>query len=341
MINLLITGGAGFIGSNFARHWIKKNPEDNIVIFDKLTYAGNKKNIEEFESNYNFSFVQGDITDSKLLELVLRKFNITHIANFAAETHVDRSINSPIEFIKTNIFGTYSLLNCFKEYWEEKGSLDNYRFLHISTDEVFGSLGIHDKPFNENSPYYPRSPYSASKASSDHLIKAWHSTYGLPVMVSNCSNNFGPYHYPEKLIPLAIINILIEKNIPIYGNGSNIRDWLYVEDHCSALEMIIKSNNFGESFCIGGSNELSNIEIIKMICNSMDKILNYKSIKKSQDLIRFVPDRLGHDFRYSIDSSKLKREFNWERKVSLQEGINKTINWYIDNKSWWEPLLGN
>ena len=339
MINLLITGGAGFIGSNLVRYWIKNNPKDNIIILDKLTYAGNKNNIESFESLPNVNFIEGDICNSELVINLLKRFNISHVAHFAAESHVDRSINSPEIFINTNIFGTYVLLNAFKEYWYEIGKSDKYKFLHISTDEVFGSLQINEQPFNENTPYNPRSPYSASKASSDHLVKAWFDTYGLPVVISNCSNNYGPFHFPEKLIPLSIINILLGKNISIYGNGKNIRDWLYVEDHCAALELILKSNKVGESFCIGGSNEISNIDLINIICNSIDKLINYHPVQPSKRLIKYIPDRLGHDFRYSINSDKLKKELNWESKISLKEGIDKTILWYLNNRSWWEPLL--
>ncbi len=341
MINLLITGGAGFIGSNFLRYWILNNPESNVLVLDKLTYAGNISNIKDCSSHPKFKFIKGDICDSKLISILLRRYQITHIANFAAESHVDRSINFPDQFMKTNILGTYSLLDEFKKYWSENRKPKNFKFLQISTDEVFGSLEIDNEPFTEESPYSPRSPYSASKASGDHLVKAWFETYGLPVVLTNCSNNYGPYHYPEKLIPLSIINILEGKNIPIYGNGKNIRDWLYVEDHCRALELILKSKKVGKNFCIGGSNEVSNIELITLICNSIDELVTKLPVKPSKKLITFVPDRLGHDFRYSINASKIKKELNWQTTVPLKQGIKNTINWYLNNESWWRPLLSD
>ena len=340
MVNLLITGGAGFIGSNLSNYWFKNNPNDNLIILDKLTYAGNLKNLDNIINSSNrVNFIQGDICDKELIDSILRKFSISHVFNLAAESHVDRSIASPEIFIKTNVMGTLRLLESFKEYWEEKSNPSDYRFVHISTDEVYGSLRQNEKPFDEKNPYKPRSPYSASKASSDHLVKAWFDSYKLPCIISNCSNNYGPYHYPEKLIPLTIINILTGKNIPIYGSGMNIRDWLYVEDHCRALELIIKSNKIGESFCIGGSNEISNIELVKLICNHIDKVSSSHPIKPSNKLITFIKDRKGHDFRYSINSSKIRKDLNWKPKITFEKGIKETINWYLKNKDWWEPLL--
>ena len=340
MINILITGGAGFIGSNFARFWINNNPEDNVIVLDRLTYAGNKKSIDDLIlENNNFKFIQGDICNYELVSSLLYKYKISFVAHLAAESHVDRSINSPKAFINSNVNGTFCLLEAFRDYWCFNNKPSNFRFLHVSTDEVYGSLNSGDKPFNESTPYNPRSPYSASKASSDHLARAWFETYQLPTIISNCSNNYGPYHYPEKLIPLAITNIIRGKSIPIYGNGTNIRDWLFVEDHCRALELILKSDKIGETFCIGGSNEISNIDLINLICNQLDKISRDLTIYPSNKLICFVNDRQGHDYRYSIDSSKLRRELNWESKVSLEKGIEKTIKWFLGNISWWEDLI--
>ena len=339
MINLLITGGAGFIGSNFTRFWIKNNPKDNVFVLDKLSYAGNKKSLEDLlNEKSNLTFIKGDICNYELLISFLEKYNITHIVHLAAESHVDRSITSPKNFIDTNINGTFFLLEAFRNYWYKKNKPSNYRFLHVSTDEVFGSLNDEDASFNESFPYNPRSPYSASKASSDHLVNAWIETYKLPINISNCSNNFGPYQFPEKLIPKAIIKILKGEKIPIYGKGENIRDWLYVEDHCRALELIIKSEFIGEKFCIGASNEIKNIDLIKLVCKEIDNLSISNLRKPSSELIEFVKDRKGHDYRYSIDSSKIKNLLNWESKISLKEGISKTIKWYLDEFEWWEQL---
>ena len=339
MINLLITGGAGFIGSNLVDYWINKNPLDNVVVLDKLTYAGNRSNIERFINNSNFDFIEGDICNNDLVTSILSKYKITHIAHLEEESHVDRSISLPEIFINTNIYGTYILLEAFRKHWINNGKPIDYRFLHVSTDEVFGALGINDKPFNESSSYKPRSPYSASKASSDHMVKAWFETYKLPIIVSNCSNNYGPFQYPEKLIPLTIINILLGKNIPIYGKGNNIRDWLHVQDHCNALEMILKSNFLGETFCIGGSNEKSNASLINMICDFIEEMQYLSDNKNIKSLIKYVPDRAGHDFRYSIDSSKIRTKLGWSSTISFEEGIKNTINWYFKKQDWWVPLL--
>ena len=341
--NILITGGAGFIASNFIHYWFKKYPKDNLFILDSLSYAANINSIKPLLKKKNIEFVQGNINDYELLTQIFKKKQITDVINFAAETHVDRSINSPSIFFETNVIGTYNLLDRFKNHWEINNKPNNWRFLQISTDEVFGSLSFEDKPFSEVSPYNPRSPYSASKASSDHIVKAWHSTYGLPTLISHCSNNYGPFQFPEKLIPLTITNILKSKEIPVYGDGLNIRDWLYVEDHCSAIDLIINNSAPGEIYCIGGNNELRNIDLIKNICDLVDQFAPKFNIKlnhnKSLNLITYVDDRLGHDRRYAINSNKLLKKFNWEPKIEFEEGIKRTICWYLKNIEWWMPLL--
>ena len=343
--NILITGAAGFIASNFLNYWVKKYPEDKIIALDILSYASNINSIKSLIDRQSIHFYKGDISDHYMLDEIFDNFAINYVINFAAETHVDRSISSPSIFLNTNVLGTYSLLECFKKYWEKHNKPNNWRFLHISTDEVFGSLNLEEKPFNEDSPYKPRSPYSASKASSDHLVRAWHDTYSLPTLITNCSNNYGPFQFPEKLIPLTITNILRGKKIPIYGNGLNIRDWLFVLDHCSAIETIIQKANPGSTFCIGGNNELKNIEVVEQICHLIDDFaprLNIELHKsKSIDLISYVEDRLGHDKRYAIDSSKLSNELNWKPKIKFAEGLKITVKWYLENIRWWEPLIKN
>ncbi len=343
--NILITGGAGFIGSCFVKLWIKKYPNDLILVLDKLTYAGNISNLKELIEKNQIVFVKGDISDSFLVDKLFKRYLINHIVNFAAESHVDRSINEPKSFLETNIFGTYSLLEIFRKNWEENNKNKSWRFLHVSTDEVYGSLGENDALFEENTPYDPRSPYSASKASSDHLALAWYHTFGIPLIVSNCSNNYGPFQYPEKLIPLSLINIMRGDFVNVYGDGENIRDWLFVEDHCEALELIIKSGRIGEKYCIGGGNEIRNIDLVRRLCDLMDlelikneKILEHNT---SRQLIRLISDRPGHDKRYAINFSKIKNELSWEPKTDIEKGLKKTINWYINNKLWWEPLLSN
>jgi len=343
--NILITGGAGFIGSCFVKLWIKKYPNDLILVLDKLTYAGNISNLKELIEKDQIVFVKGDISDSFLVDKLFKRYLINHIVNFAAESHVDRSINEPKSFLETNIFGTYSLLEIFRKNWEENNKNKSWRFLHVSTDEVYGSLGENDALFEENTPYDPRSPYSASKASSDHLALAWYHTFGIPLIVSNCSNNYGPFQYPEKLIPLSLINIMRGDFVNVYGDGENIRDWLFVEDHCEALELIIKSGRIGEKYCIGGGNEIRNIDLVRRLCDLMDlelikneKILEHNT---SRQLIRLISDRPGHDKRYAINFSKIKNELSWEPKTDIEKGLKKTINWYINNKLWWEPLLSN
>ncbi len=341
--NILVTGGAGFIGSCFVKLWIRKYPEDFILVLDKLTYAGNINNIKILIEKKEIVFVGGDINNSLLVDELFKKYEINHIVNFAAESHVDRSINEPKSFLETNILGTYSLLEIFRKNWEKNNKNKLWRFLHVSTDEVYGSLEVNQKPFFEMTPYDPRSPYSASKASSDHLAMAWHHTYGIPLIISNCSNNYGPFQYPEKLIPLTLINILNGDFVNIYGDGKNIRDWLYVEDHCEALEVIVLKGQIGQKYCIGGRNEIQNIELVKKLCFLIDLELenNNHNPKNypSSNLIRYISDRPGHDKRYAINFSKIKNELSWEPKTDIDKGLKKTVRWYLNNKSWWEPLL--
>jgi len=323
-MNLLVTGGAGFIGSNFILYWLKKYPQDKILNLDKLTYAGNLENLKSVENNLNYAFVKGDICNLSLVDSLIKKYNIETIVHFAAESHVDRSIMDPAPFIKTNIEGTYVLLET---------ALKNKikRFHHISTDEVFGALPLDSKEkFNEKTPYNPRSPYSASKAASDHLVHAYNITYGLPVTLSNCSNNYGPYQFPEKLIPLAITNIIEGKKVPIYGDGLYVRDWLYVEDHCKALDLILHKGKVGETYFIGGLTEdISNLEVIKKILKLMGKDESY---------IEFVKDRPGHDRRYAIDWSKINRKLSWKPEVDFDTGLKLTIDWYLKNQDWWKKI---
>jgi dTDP-glucose 4,6-dehydratase len=323
-MNLLVTGGAGFIGSNFILYWFKKYSQDKILNLDKLTYAGNLENLKSIENNTNYAFVKGDICNLSLINSLIKKYNIDTIVHFAAESHVDRSIMDPVPFIKTNVEGTYVLL---------EAALKNKikRFHHISSDEVFGALPLNSKEkFNEKTPYNPRSPYSASKASSDHLVRAYHITYGLPVTLSNCSNNYGPYHFPEKLIPLAITNIIEGKKVPVYGDGLYVRDWLYVEDHCKALDLILHKGKIGETYFIGGLTEdIANIEVIRKILKIMGKDESY---------IEYVKDRPGHDRRYAIDWSKINRELGWKPEVDFDTGLKLTIDWYLKNQDWWKKI---
>ena len=323
-MNLLVTGGAGFIGSNFILYWLKKYPQDKILNLDKLTYAGNLENLKSVENNPHYVFVKGDICDLSLVDSLIKKYNIDTIVHFAAESHVDRSIMDPAPFIKTNIEGTYVLL---------EAALKNKikRFHHISTDEVFGALPLNSKEkFNEKTPYNPRSPYSASKASSDHLVRAYYITYDLPIIISNCSNNYGPYQFPEKFIPLAITNIIEGKKIPVYGDGLYVRDWLYVKDHCQALDLILHKGKVGETYFIGGLTEdISNLEVIKKILKLMEKDESY---------IEFVKDRPGHDRRYAIDWSKINRKLSWKPEVDFDTGLKLTIDWYLKNQDWWKKI---
>lgn len=335
---LLVTGGAGFIGSNFVLHWCDTYPDDRVVVLDALTYAGNRRNLASVESKENFRFVQGNIGDRTLVDKLLPEENIDTIVHFAAESHVDRSILGPGAFVQTNVVGTFTLLEAFRQHWNPsiyKGGI----FLHVSTDEVYGSLGPKDPAFTETTPYAPNSPYSASKAGSDHLVRAYHHTYGLPTIITNCSNNYGPYQFPEKLIPLMCINALIGKNLPVYGDGQNIRDWLFVIDHCLGLDAVIHRGKPGETYNIGGNNEVKNIDLVKTLCELMDELAPNLPVSPCSSLITFVKDRPGHDRRYAINSTKLKTQLDWMPSVTVEEGLRKTVQWYLNNRDWWEPLL--
>ena len=329
---ILVTGGAGFIGSNFVLNWLSTQNE-GLINLDSLSYAADLNNLESISENKEYFFIKGSIEDQNLIEQILEKYNPRAVINFAAETHVDRSIEDPEIFIKTNILGTFHLLNASLKFWK-KISLDNqkkFKFLHISTDEVFGSLSLEDEKSNELSPYKPNSPYSASKAASDHLVRAWGETYKLPVITTNCTNNYGPHQFPEKLIPLLIHNCLNNKKLPIYGKGENVRDWLYVEDHCEAIKEVLVKGSIGETYNIGGNNEKTNIEIVKTVCSTLDEIKPRKNNSSYKELITFVEDRPGHDFRYSLDISKIKKELNWQPQETFESGIRKTILWYLEN----------
>ena len=329
---ILVTGGAGFIGSNFVLNWLSTQNE-GLINLDSLSYAADLNNLESISENKEYFFIKGSIEDQNLIEKILEKYNPRAVINFAAETHVDRSIEDPDIFIKTNILGTFHLLNASLKFWK-KISLDDqkkFKFLHISTDEVFGSLSLEDEKSNELSPYKPNSPYSASKAASDHLVRAWGETYKLPVITTNCTNNYGPHQFPEKLIPLLIHNCLNNKKLPIYGKGENVRDWLYVEDHCEAIKEVLVKGSIGETYNIGGNNEKTNIEIVKTVCSTLDEIKPRKNNSSYKELITFVEDRPGHDFRYSLDISKIKKELNWQPQETFESGIRKTILWYLEN----------
>ncbi|WP_444914611.1 dTDP-glucose 4,6-dehydratase [Microbulbifer sp. TRSA007] len=353
MKNLLVTGGAGFIGANFVHYWIKNYPQDTVIVLDALTYAGNLANLDLVKDHPNYKFYQGDICDTALVETLLREHRIDTLVHFAAESHVDRSISGPDAFIQTNIIGTYSLLKAAKRVWLDEGiNRDTHRLHHVSTDEVYGTLEADDPAFSESTPYAPNSPYSASKAASDHLVRAYHHTYGLEVTTSNCSNNYGPFHFPEKLIPLVITNILRDLSLPIYGDGQQIRDWLYVEDHASGIDKVIRQGNIGECYNIGGINEWANIDIVKLVCKLMNEqfakqsslAAQYPLAKSaiagnSEKLISFVEDRAGHDRRYAIDPTKSNKELGYQPHESFETGIQKTIEWYLDNPVWWQELL--
>lgn len=332
---ILITGGAGFIGSHVVRRFVNKYPEYQIINLDLLTYAGNLENLKDVDQKPNYSFVRGDIRDAAFIDSLFEHYAFDGVLHLAAESHVDRSITNPLEFIQTNILGTAVLLNAARKTW--KGKEEGKRFYHISTDEVYGSLGD-EGFFTEETPYDPRSPYSASKASSDHLVRAYYHTYKLPVVMSNCSNNYGPNHFPEKLIPLSINNIKNNRPIPIYGKGENVRDWLYVEDHAAAIDVIFHSGKEGETYNIGGNNEWTNIALIRKLCEVMDQALG-RPAGTSEQLISFVKDRAGHDLRYAIDSSKLQRELGWSPSVQFEEGIVKTVDWYLHNEDWLNRVL--
>ncbi len=324
---ILITGGAGFIGSHVVRRFLQRYPNYTILNLDKLTYAGNLNNLKDVESAPNYRFIKGDICEPELVDELFNEYNIRHVIHLAAESHVDRSISQPMEFIRTNIVGTVVLLNAARQHMKEGGL-----FYHVSTDEVYGSLGEQGL-FTESTPYDPHSPYSASKASSDHLVRAYHDTYGMPVVISNCSNNYGSHQFPEKLIPLAINNILNNREVPVYGTGENVRDWLFVEDHATAIDLIFHQGKVGETYNIGGHNEWKNIDLIHLLCRIMDRKLN-RPDGTSAELIRFVKDRAGHDLRYAIDAGKLKRELGWEPSLQFEEGLERTVDWYLTNGDW-------
>ena len=357
MKTLLVTGGAGFIGSNFVQYWLETYFEDKVVVLDALTYAGNLASLKPVDSNPNYSFCHGNICDTDLVEKLLVDNKIDIIVHFAAESHVDRSIDGPDAFIETNIIGTHSLLKAAKKIWIDQPKAKGeaplaHRFHHVSTDEVYGDLGPEDPAFTEETPYTPSSPYSASKAASDHLVRAYHHTYGLEVTTSNCSNNYGPYHFPEKLIPLVLTNILFDKPLPIYGNGQQIRDWLYVTDHARGIDLVINKGRLGECYNIGGINEWANIDIVNLICELMDESFKtnpelaakYPDAKRaiasaSKELITYVTDRAGHDQRYAINPTKSNEELGYVPQESFETGIRKTIAWYLNNDAWWTDLL--
>ncbi|WP_088614461.1 dTDP-glucose 4,6-dehydratase [Bdellovibrio sp. SKB1291214] len=332
---IFVTGGAGFIGSNFILNWLNKRHEP-VLNIDKLTYAGNLENLKSVEKNPNYIFAKVDLLDQKALSDLVAKHKPRAILNFAAESHVDRSIHGPGEFIQTNIVGTFNLLQVAREYWSVLPESEKraFRFLHVSTDEVYGSLDIEDPAFSETTPYAPNSPYSASKAASDHLVRAYHHTYGLPTVTTNCSNNYGPYQFPEKLIPLVIHNALEGKDLPIYGDGSNIRDWLYVVDHCEAIELALEKGRLGETYNVGGWNEKKNIEVVDTICATLDKLRPRTDGKTYSSQKVFVKDRPGHDKRYAIDATKIEKELGWKPKENFETGLAKTIEWYLENDAW-------
>ncbi len=348
---LLITGGAGFIGANFAHYWSREHQADDIVVLDLLTYAGNRQSLAGLMSRDNFWFVHGDICDRALVESVLREREIDTVVHFAAESHVDRSIHGPAEFMRTNVEGTFALLEAAREVWLHGSGLE-HRFHHVSTDEVYGTLLPDDPPFSETTAYAPNSPYASSKAASDHLVRAWHHTYGLQVTTSNCSNNYGPYHFPEKLIPLLIVNALGGKSLPVYGDGSNIRDWLYVEDHCRGIDLVLESGRVGQTYNIGGNNERRNLDLVHALCDRLDAAFSADvSLAKrfpdappakgepTRSLVSFVKDRPGHDWRYAIDATRARDELGFVPSVDLDRGLDLTISWYLDHEDWWRSVL--
>ena len=350
---LLVTGGAGFIGANFVHYWLETYSEDKVIVLDSLTYAGNRENLKSVDSSDNFKFMRGDILDQALIEQLLREEKVDTLVHFAAESHVDRSILGPDAFLETNIIGTHSLLKAAKKVWLDDGVLpDAHRFHHVSTDEVYGTLGPNDPAFSEETPYAPNSPYAASKAASDHMVRAYHHTYGLKVTTSNCSNNYGPFHFPEKLIPLVITNILAEKPLPIYGDGKQIRDWLFVTDHARGIDLVLQKGEIGETYNIGGINEWANIDIVNLICRLLNerfagnaelaaRFPNAASAIKgeSEKLITFVKDRPGHDRRYAINPNKANDVLGYQPQESFETGIAKTLDWYLDNEDWWKRVM--
>src|ERR1700733_3506971 len=351
--NVLITGGAGFIGANFVRHWLSRPGEGRVVVLDALTYAGNPENLLGLENDPRYAFVREDICNEDSVCEVMERFHIDTLVHFAAESHVDRSILGPDDFIRTNVIGTHSLLKAAKALWIDERNVPEHRFHHVSTDEVYGSLGPNDAPFHEDSPYAPNSPYSASKAASDHLVRAYHETYGLDTTVTNCSNNYGPYHFPEKLIPLTIVNILLGKALPVYGDGLQIRDWLHVQDHCAAISLALTRGRAGEVYNVGGNSETTNIEIVRTLCALVDESLAKdaglrsafpaspaSSGGRAADLITHVRDRPGHDRRYAINYGKAQRELGYAPARTLTIGLKATLDWYLANIGWWQALLG-
>jgi dTDP-glucose 4,6-dehydratase len=352
MKRLMVTGGAGFIGANFVHYWMQAHPDDFVLVVDALTYAGNLANLEAVQQNPNFQFVQADICDTPKMEQLLREHQLDTLVHLAAESHVDRSILGPDAFIETNIIGTHSLLKAARKVWLTEGQCAEHRFHHVSTDEVYGTLEPSDPAFTEDTAYAPNSPYAASKAASDHLVRAYHHTYGLQVSTSNCSNNYGPYHFPEKLIPLIITNILANRPLPIYGDGRQVRDWLYVEDHARGIEKVLLQGKVGENYNIGGHNEWHNIDIVQYICTEMDKAFAADASLKQQypealsaiagqsaTLITYVKDRPGHDRRYAIDAHKSGRELGYLPRESFETGIRKTLHWYLENPQWWRAVM--
>ncbi|HEX2218061.1 MAG TPA: dTDP-glucose 4,6-dehydratase [Gemmatimonadales bacterium] len=353
MHRLLVTGGAGFIGANFVHYWLARHPEDQVVVLDALTYAGNLASLEPAMGLPAFRFVHGDIRNQELVESLLREHGITTVVHLAAESHVDRSIEGPDAFVDTNVVGTHALLKAARRVWLEQGATgEGNRFHHVSTDEVYGSLGPDDPPFRETTPYSPNSPYAASKAASDHLVRAYHHTYGLPATISNCSNNYGPYQFPEKLIPLMLVHALDGKSLPVYGDGGNVRDWLYVEDHCRALEQVLLRGRAGETYNIGGRSERTNLDLVRLLCALLDEAFAgdpelrrrfpdsaAAAGKASGTLITFVRDRPGHDRRYAIDSSRIERELGFCPAESFESGLRKTLAWYLTHDGWWRGVM--
>ncbi|WOD40418.1 dTDP-glucose 4,6-dehydratase [Nodosilinea sp. E11] len=336
---LLVTGAAGFIGSNFAHYWHRHYPQSRLIILDALTYAGNRANLTDLLAHPQVDLVEGNICDRTLVARLLKEYAIDTLVHFAAESHVDRSILGPEAFVQTNVVGTFTLLEAFRTHWQDQGKPEQLRFLHVSTDEVYGSLGPNDPAFSETTPYAPNSPYSASKAGSDHLARAYYHTYGLPTLITNCSNNYGPYHFPEKLIPLMCVNMLLGKPLPIYGDGQNIRDWLFVEDHCSALDAVLRGAAPGETYNIGGEAEVKNIDLVNLLCDLMNDLAPDLPIRPTQELITYVTDRPGHDRRYAMDISKIQADLGWQPSVTLEDGLKKTVTWYLEHRDWWMPLL--
>ncbi len=352
--NILITGGAGFIGSNFVHYWSRKYPEDKIIVLDKLTYAGCLDNLAVLLQSGKVEFIEADINNFEIVKFIFQKFQIDTVVHFAAESHVDRSITGPEEFVKTNVLGTFTLLQAAKNNWSRNSSIDSnqYRFHHVSTDEVYGMLQDNDPAFTEQTPYAPSSPYSASKAGSDHLVNSFFHTYGLPVTMSNCSNNYGPFHFPEKLIPLSLTNLLRGKEIGIYGSGKNIRDWLFVEDHCLGIDLIIQKGKIGENYNIGGNNEWRNVDVIELMCDTVDRLFIENPVWKekypdalasqgikSRQAIRFIADRAGHDWRYAINAGKISKELGYSPQETFKTGLRKTIQWFLQNDNWWKRKI--